>query len=88
MAKVTPFGKGKSLNRMTPCIDQALVQIVGGLERHHNVILRESFDNRAPEDERASQISVSVFQLPVNDEHLVAHIVRRGIQVRYVDARP
>ena len=38
-------------------IDHALVQLVRGLERHHDVILREPLDHRATEDERASQVS-------------------------------
>jgi hypothetical protein len=39
-------------------------------------------DNRATGDECANQVSLLVFQLPVNEEDLVAHVVRRFRQRR------
>ena len=78
MAQVThrPTGSRRTGSRLS--IDHALVQIVRGLERHRDVIVGEPFDSRGPEDERARQVSVSVFQLPVNDDELVTYIVGEG----------
>jgi hypothetical protein len=51
-------------------------------------------DNRATGDECANQVSLLVFQLPVNEEDLVAHVVRgrglrgRGMRLRYLSTRP
>ena len=93
MAQVThrPTGSRRRGSRLS--IDHALVQIVRGLERHRDVIVGEPFDSRGPEDERARQVSVSVFSCLSMMTNWSPTLLEKGLRerrmrVRYLNARP